>query len=266
MRGQGRAWLAGLVLLIAGCSLLPTFRQISDAEVSALKQDLQSEFGIQVVEGTDGVRWGSELIAVQDALRKVGRDFLAKQPIRRLKRVQKASARGSEYYDASFQEIGLQDGAYLSAGAYNDDTIAMATLHAVALAWVTNPLDAEAFRQAVSSGGAGVSASAMLNRPGASKNEEKVGVFATLTEWTAMGTGGRAPYGVNEAYEAPFAYRREIRDKEDWREEFTHERQKEGPRSDLAQAFACFHLHPEIMLKDAPRKAAFIRRAVLGRP
>jgi hypothetical protein len=254
------------VMLLSACSLVPTFRQVSEAEVTALKQDIQREFGIQVLDGADGARWGSELIAVQDALRKVGRDFLARQPIRRLRRVHQTTEEGPEYYDAALQEIGLQDGSYLTGGAYNDDNIAMVTLHAVARAWITNPLDQEAFRQAVSSGEAGVSASSMLNRPGASRNLEKAGIFATLTEWTAMGSGGRAPYGVNEAYGAPFSYRREHRDREEWREEFTHERQKQDPRADLCDAFACYHLHPETMLRDAPRKALFVKRAILGQP
>jgi hypothetical protein len=252
------------MLLLTGCAWLPTFRQISDTELTVLKQDIQNEFGLQVVEGSDGARWGSELIAVQDALRKVDRNFLAKQPIRRLKRVTQATPKAPEFYDASMQEIGLQDGAYLGSGAYNDEAIAMATLHAVALAWVANALDLEVFRQTVSTGQAGVSASALMNRPGASRNLEKVGVFATLTEWKAQGPGGRTPYGVNDAYDPPFDYRHEHRDVSDWREEFTHDRQKQDPRSDLGQAFACYHLHPETMLRDAPRKAAFVKRAILG--
>ncbi|GEM_PF-2284768 len=252
------------LLFLAGCAELPTFRQISDAELTSLKQDLQNEFGLQVLDGSDGARWGSELVAVQDALRKVDKDFLAKQPMRRLKRVRKASPKAPEYYDASRQEIGLQDEAFLSGGAYNDETIAMATLHAVALAWVANPLDAEVFRQTVASGQAGVTASALMNRPGLSRNIEKVGGFATLSEWSAKGPAGRAPYGVNDAYDAPLDYRHEHRDREDWREEFTHERQKQDPKSDLAQAFACYHLHQETMLRDAPRKAAFVKRAMLG--
>lgn len=252
------------VLLMGGCTWLPTFRQLSASELTALKQDIQSEFGIQVVDGPDGARWGSELIAVQDALRKVGRDFLSRQPIRRLKRVREAAVKAPEFYDASVQEIGLQDGAYMSGGTYNDEAIAMATLHAVALAWVANPLDMETFRQTVAAGTAGVAASALMNRPGASRNLEKVGVFATLSEWKAMGTSGKAPYGVNDAYDPPFDYRHERRDREDWREEFTHDRQKQDPRSDLAQAFACYHLHPETMRHDAPRKATFVEKAILG--
>ncbi|MNX21706.1 hypothetical protein D3C86_516710 [compost metagenome] len=254
------------VALLAGCAWLPTFRQISDAEIAVLKQDIQNEFGIQVVEGPDGARWGSELIAVQDALRKVDRTFLSKQPIRRLKRVRQASPTAPEFFDATAQEIGLQDGAYMGNGAYNDEAIAMATLHAVALAWVSNPVDLEAFRLMVSSGKAGVAASALMNRPGASRNLEKVGAFATLSEWKAQGPGGQTPYGVSEAYDLPFTYRREHRDREDWREEFTHDRQKQDPRSDLAQAFACTLLHPETMLRDAPRKAAFVKRAILAQP
>lgn len=254
----------GSMLLLTGCAWLPTFRQVSDAELVAVKQDIQNEFGIQVVEGTDGARWGSELIAVQDALRKVDRNFLSRQPIRRLKRVRQASPQASEFYDATTQEIGLQDGAFMNGGTYNDDAIAMATLHAVALAWIANPLDLEAFRLTVSSGQAGVAASALMYRPGSSRNLEKVGAFATLSEWKAQGPGGQAPYGVSDAYDLPFDYRHEHRDREDWREEFTHDRQKQDPRSDLAQAFACYLLHPETMLRDAPRKAAFVKRAILG--
>lgn len=252
------------LVLVTGCAWLPTFRQISDGELDILKQDLQNEFGIQVIEGADGARWGSELIAVQDALRKVDRNFLSRQPIRRLKRVRQANPKAPEYFDMNAQEIGLQDGAYMGGSSYNDESIAMATLHAVALAWVANPLDLEAFRLTVSGGQAGVAAAALMNRPGASRNLEKVGVFATLSEWKAQGTGGQAPYGVNEAYELPFDYRHEHRDREDWREEFTHDRQKQDPKSDLAQAFACYHLHPDVMLRDAPKKAAFVKKAILA--
>lgn len=254
----------GLTLVLAGCTWLPTFRQISDAELTALKQDIQSEFGIQVLEGSDGARWGSELIAVQDALRKVDKGFLSRQPIRRLKRVRQATPKAPEFYDASLQEIGLQDGAYMGGNRYNDEAIAMATLHAIALAWISNPIDLETFRQTVSLGQAGVKASSLMNRPGASRNLEKVGVFATLTEWKAGGPNGKAPYGVNEAYEPPLEYRREQRDRESWREEFTHDRQKQDPRSDLAQAFACYHLHREKMLRDAPQKATFVQKAILA--
>jgi len=254
----------GSMLLLTACAGLPTFRQVSEAELSVLKADIQNEFGIQVIEGTDGARWGSELIAVQDALRKVDRAFLSRQPIKRLKRVHQASPKAPEFYDASYQEIGLQDDAYMGNGVYNDDAIAMATLHAVALAWIANPLDLETFRLTVSSGNAGVSAAALMNRPGASRNLEKVGAFATLTEWKAQGPSGQAPYGVSDAYDLPFSYRHEHRDREDWREEFTHDRQKQDPRSDLAQAFACYHLHPETMQRDAPRKALFVKKAILG--
>lgn len=252
------------MVLLTSCTWLPTFRQISDSELTVLKQDLQNEFGLQVLEGTDGARWGSELIAVQDALRKVDRNFLSRQPIRRLKRVRQSSTKAPEYFDATTQEIGLQDGAYMGGNSYNDEAIATATLHAVALAWVANQLDLEAFRLIVSSGNAGVSSAALMGRPGASRNLEKVGAFATLSEWKAQGPGGQAPYGVSEAYEPPFDYRHEHRDREDWREEFTHERQKQDPRSDLAQAFACYHLHPDVMLRDAPRKALFVKKAILG--
>lgn len=255
--------ISGMALL-SGCSLLPTFRMISDAEITMLKQDIQSEFGLQVVDGADGARWGSELIAVQDALRKVDRDFLARQPIKRLVRVRQATPVAPEFYEATMQEIGLQDAAFMGGDAYNDGAIAMATLHAVALAWVSNQLDLETFRQTVSTGKAGVTASALMNRPGASRKLEKVGVFATLTEWSAMGPGGRAPYGVSEAYEKPFAFRQEHRYRDDWRQEFTHDRQREDPTSDLAQAFACYHLHRDVMRRDAPRKAAFVEKAILG--
>lgn len=256
----------GFAVLLSGCAWLPTIRQISDAEITILKQDFHNEFGIQVLDGPDGVRWGSELIAVQDALRKVDRTFLSKQPIRRLKRVRQATPVAPEYYDATSQEIGLQDGAYMGGGAYNDDAIAMATLHAVALAWIANPLDLEAFRVTVSSGHAGVPAAALMGRPGESRNLEKVGAFATLTEWKAQGPSGRAPYGLSEAYDQPFSYRHEHRDREDWREEFTHDRQKRDPRSDLAQAFACYLLHQDVMLRDAPKKALFVKKAILGEP
>ena len=256
--------LLGSMLLLTGCTWLPTFRQVSEADLAVLKADIQNEFGIQVLEGTDGARWGSELIAVQDALRKVDRDFLTRQPIKRLKRVRQASPAAPEFYDATYQEIGLQDGAFMAGGTYNDDAIALATLHAVALAWISNPLDLETFRVTVSSGNAGVSAAALMGRPGASRNLEKVGAFATLTEWKAQGPSGKAPYGVNEAYDLPFEYRHEHRDREDWREEFTHDRQKQDPRADLAQAFACYHLHPETMHRDAPKKALFVKKAVLG--
>lgn len=253
-----------VVLLAGGCTLLPTFRHLSDIELTALKQDLQSEFGLQVVDGSDGASWGSELIAVQDALRKVDKGFLSRQPIRRLKRVRAAKPKAPEYHDPTMQEIGLTDDAYLAGGAYNDEAIATATLQAVALAWIANPLDLEPFRQVVSTGQAGVAGAALMNRPGASRNLEKVGVFATLTEWKAMGPSGRAPYGVNDAYDAPFEYRHERRDREEWREEFTHDPQKQDPRSDLLGAFACYHLHPETMRRDAPRKAKFVQKAMLG--
>jgi len=256
--------LLGSMLLLSGCAWLPTIRQVSESELTVLKADIQNEFGIQVLDGAEGARWGSELIAVQDALRKVDRNFLTRQPIKRLKRVRLASPQAPEFYDATYQEIGLQDGAYLAGGAYNDDTIAMATLHAVALAWISNPLDLETFRVTVSSGNAGVSSAALMGRPGASRNLEKVGAFATLTEWKAQGPGGRAPYGVSEAYDLPFSYRHEHRDREDWREEFTHERQKQDPKADLAQAFACYHLHQDVMLRDAPKKALFVKKAILG--
>lgn len=252
------------LLLAGGCALLPTFRHLTDTELTALKADLQSEFGLQVLDGPDGARWGSELIAVQDALRKVDKGFLSRQPIRRLKRVRAAKPKAPEYHDPAMQEIGLTDDAYLAGGAYNDETIATATLQAVALAWIANPLDLETFHQVVSTGQAGVAGSALMNRPGASRHLEKVGVFATLTEWKAMGPSGRAPYGVNDAYEAPFEYRRERRDREEWREEFTHDHQKLSPRADLVGAFACYHLHPDVMRRGAPRKATFVEKAILG--
>lgn len=260
---KGIALIASMAVLTA-CTWLPTIRQVSEADLAALKVDMLTEFGIQVLDGTDGARWGSELIAVQDALRKVDRTFLSRQPIKRLRRVHQATTRAPEYYDAANQEIGLQDGAYMANGFYNDETIAMATLHAVALAWIANPLDLETFRLTISSGQAGAPSSALMGRPGASRSLEKVGAFATLSEWKAQGPNGVAPYGLNEAYAAPFSYRHEQRDKDSWREEFTHERQKQDPISDLAQAFACYHLHPEKMQRDAPRKALFVKKAILG--